>query len=570
MTQEIKKLIKERDKIFRKHKSNPTNDNYRKEYTKSRNKIAKKIKIAKNLHYRSEFKQCQGDIKGTWDLVKKVMGKKRTNIDTVIETYLGKDKTAEEITEEFAGQYIKNIEKAMHTCDKKTYEDTRKPVDFSFHLPKAKTKNIEDIINKLNIHKAPGNDGIRGIELKTLNEKISPYITHLINQSLETGQVPSKLKTAIHLPIYKSGSHKDYNNYRQIANLSVVNKVMEKYVAEKLKAYLKAHNIIIKNQHGFQEKKGTETLLSEFTDLIQNRLDKQEHVLITYVDYTKAFDLLNKNIMIKELKKIGIHGKALKWLINYMSDRQYTVRYQETYSTMHKTDTAIVQGSILGPILYIIYTNGLTHQMQKTHTEIFMFADDIAIVTYHPNLDMAEKIMQKNFNTLQKFSHDYMLVINGKKTKLTHVRSPQQISREIKIIKHTEECLHDFNEDRCTCTETIGNERKFKYLGLTIDHRFKFDDHIQVVAKKLRTCLYLFYHLQFFITNIDTKVVIYKSLAESHIRYGILSYGNTTKTHLKTISDLQLRILKIIDYRNRSNSDLFSKLNILLTGRSTD
>lgn len=563
INEELKKLIMEKDKKFRKHKSNPTNELLKKDYKRHRNKVIKKIRMEKNKHYQKKFEQCLGNVKKTWELVNSLSGKRINSIDNTIDAHLGKLGTEKEIAENFAMSYMEDIENAKHNCCKSIYEGNSSSIDKCFFLPKATPTDVIKIIDELKVNKAPGYDGIQGVELKVLKESISKYIAQMINWTIETGKIPQQLKIAINRPIYKSGSHKDYNNYRQIAKLSLLGKIMEKYMGDKLRNYLKDYDILTTSQHGFQENRSTETLLSQFTNLIHERLDKQEHVLVTYVDYTKAFDLLDKEVMIRELRKIGVCGKALNWFRNYMSDRQYVVQYKNVYSDLKTSNSAIAQGSVLGPLLYIIYTNCLEDRMEKKHTKVFMYADDIAIITFHKNLELAETIMQTNFDTLQRFSHDYKLVINSKKTKVTHIRSPQQITRDINIIFHTNDCLHD-DKILCRCNQRIGMVDNFKYLGVTIDWRFKFDEHIQNVAKKLRTCLYIFYHIQFFIKSRETKILIYKALAESHVRYGILSYGNTTKTYLNIIHNLQERILKIINNNKKDEPiDLFKKFNIL-------
>ena len=152
--------------------------------------------------------------------------------------------------------------------------------------------------------------------------------------------------------------------------------------------------------------------------------------------------------------------------------------------------------------------------------------------------------MQHTYTQLQKYCHDKHLTINTKKTKILYIKSTQFENKQVRIISHSNECLHN-RQETCSCSDELENVEEYLYLGITIDNRFKFDSHIQKLCTKLRTVLYYFYRI-FPYLNVKTLKMIYTALAESRVRYGIQAWANTSKTHVEKVENLQNRILKVI------------------------
>ena len=408
-----------------------------------------------------------------------------------------------------------------------------------------------------------GLDGIRAQDLKQISTKIAPVIVKLVNCSLQSGLIPSQLKTAVYRPIYKGGKFSDYQNYRPIAQLSQIFKVMERFVSKQLSNYLHKNNYISSNQFAYQKQKGTNALLLNFSQLIFRCLDSKKQVLTLFIDYSKAFDVLDNEILIEKLASFGINGKLQKWFENYLN-RDYVVRLWNTCSG-RRVATGVPQGSILGPTLFLIYTNSLNSIIADPNTQIFSYADDVAIVVSHESLDVAESIMQNNFNLITQWSHDMRLTINTSKTKVLHIHSPHYPSRPISIISHSQRCIHTNLKFSlpCTCTDKLEMVTQFKYLGVTVDSRFKFDIHINNLNSKLRTCSYMIFQLRNFLQPGPLRIV-YCALVESLIRYGLQSWGNTSKSFLDSVTAQQKRILKAMNSRKMSSHiEYFQKFNVL-------
>ena len=243
-----------------------------------------------------------------------------------------------------------------------------------------------------------GLDGIRAQDLKLISTKITPVLTKLINISLDTGIIPSELKTAIYRPVHKGGAYADYQNYRPIALLNSIFKVLERFVAQQLTNYLSRNNLISVNQYAYQKKKGTNSLLMEFSQSVQRSLNNRQQILVLFVDFSKAFDVLDFAVLIEKLKLIGINGKLLRWFTNYL-DREFVIRLWNKNS-VPRLASGVFQGSILGPLLFLIYINSLKNLFDNNHTRVYCYADDVAVVVNHTSIETAVRIMQKNFNEL--------------------------------------------------------------------------------------------------------------------------------------------------------------------------
>lgn len=369
-------------------------------------------------------------------------------------------------------------------------------------------------------------------------------ITHLINTSICTGIYPSELKSGIVRPIYKKGSKGDYDSYRPITILPVLDKICEKYICNEIHTFYKTYNTLSTDQYGFQSKKSTTQLLSNFTDYVNKCLDQKEHVLVIFIDYSKAFDTLQHKVLLQKLDNSGIRGPLLKWCSNYLEDRSYYVKIGTYYSNKTPVTQGTAQGSVLGPLHYLTYVDDIKNVVR--YCKLYQYADDICIISHDRNFEVAMSKIKEDFISISRWSHDNGLVLNTNKSKVMHIHSSHiKATKDVEIKSHTHLCLHNPNKSQsCNCP-ALEQVSQYTYLGLIIDSRLNWKHHIDSVCNKLRGILAKFriinQRVPYYI-----KLKMYNSLVESIVSYGLSSYGRTFRTYIEQIMALQLRLLKTI------------------------
>lgn len=456
--------------------------------------------------------------------------------------------------------FTQGVVNMVHVCNDRLTSQQSVAADFSMFIPSAKVVDIGRIIKSMNSNKAPGDDKIRILDIKNCNISFISTVTKWINLSIKEGKVPPNLKKAIVKPIYKQGLKSDVGNYRPIAILPAMEKILEKYVSIHVNKYIAKHNIINRNQYGFQAGKSTEALLKVFANLVNSKLNKNKIVLVLFIDYSKAFDTINHETMKQTLDNIGIRGNLLKWFEDYLNNRTMKVQVGSDSSDEHKITRGVPQGSILGPTMYNLYVNRLFQQAERC--DVLMFADDTAILSAHTNLEEAVYNLQQDYNKILLWSHDNDLIINCNKTKLMVITTSKRHIKDVNIKSHSYKCLHvgGYKTENCEC-DSIEEVNTFKYLGLLLDNRLTWAPHISNVCKSLRAYLAQFFKLQQCV-NFKMLKVIYFALVHSTLRYGLLCYGHGTATNLKKIEMLNRKILKMVNKKKINWTDHIDHVNI--------
>ena len=422
--------------------------------------------------------------------------------------------------------------------------------------PRVQNDLIMDVTNENEILEvvaelgdvSPGCDDVPGKIVTQIIHLIMYPILHICNRSLISGTFPSKLKIAKVFPIYKKGGKSLINNYRPISVFPYFSKIIEKIVNKRLVNHLDTNDIIIDPQHGFRQGRSTTSAILSLTDYILKSFDDCKFVCGIFLDFMKAFETVNHDILLDKLEHIGIRNNALTWFRNYLLNRKQFVSYNKFSSSTQYLKCSIPQGSILGPQLFSIYINDLVNSLKIFN--LVLFADDSCVYHSHQNIDHLINIANNELPFIYQWLCANKLTLNiekshciifRRKKKLPPNIAPIQINNH--IIKYT--------------TNT-------NFLGLLLNYQLSWTSHIGSVISKLNKFKGILYITRNSLT-INALKLIYNGLIYPQLMYCNIIWGNTYPTVLKPLEIVQRNIIRTLMFRNRfdSTDNDFIKLKLL-------
>jgi hypothetical protein len=273
---------------------------------------------------------------------------------------------------------------------------------------------ISDSISQLQIKKTIDVNGMSTHILSKFSLCLSVPLKHVLSLSFVNGIVPNQLKIAKVIPVFKSGDRRLIENYRPISLLYVFSKVFEKILHNRLTSFLNINNIISPCQFGFRKSHSTVHPLTLFTNSIGGALNDKMHSVAIFCDLKKAFDTVDHKVLLKKLSKIGVCDAALKWFDSYLSNRFQYVSIGSSASSLLRIKIGVPQGSILGPLLFIIYINDLLKASSMLN---FLFADDTTLLSSHNDLDFLIDFVNNEFQKIVHYFRAHKLSIHPAKTK---------------------------------------------------------------------------------------------------------------------------------------------------------
>ena len=319
----------------------------------------------------------------------------------------------------------------------------------NFIIANISNEDILDVIKELE-NKSTGPFSIPVDLLKMIPDLIIFPLCEIINLSFSTGKFPDSLKIAKVIPIFKSGSVLEVTNYRPISLLSIFDKIIEKLLYKQLYDFLSNNNILFDNQFGFRKNRSTTLALIQITERIRESIDNKKFGCGIYIDLSKAFDTVNHDILLKKLEHYGVRDTSLIWFKSYLKNRKQYVYVNGESSSLEILTCGVPQGSVLGPLLFLIYINDLPNISKSL--EFFLFADDTNI--YFENASL--KTLERTINTeLKKLSN--WLIIN---------RLSLNLSKTNFVIFHPYNKKVPYNVTLIISRKAINESQQIKYLGI--------------------------------------------------------------------------------------------------------
>lgn len=546
-----------KSKLFNKKLKYPNDINIAryKNYCKIYNKLLRHVK---QTYYADQLEQAKHDVKKTWNILRQALNSSssKPKIPDYFIYENSKVEDKEQIVNHF-NNFFSNIGKEISNqvpLSPKHYSDYLNPKhNRSIFIDPISPLDILSITSKIKSKNSQGHDGISTKLMKgTINSIIDP-ITHIMNKSIETGLVPEQMKIAKITPIFKSGSMHSFNNYRPISILPAFSKILEKVIANKLIKFLENQNLLYKHQYGFRPHHSTTHpiihLLKQIAE--ENDKDTKDLTLSVFIDLSKAFDTISHDILLTKLDNLGIRGIANLWFKNYLSNRKQYLELYKKKSLYANIICGVPQGSILGPILFLIYVNDICN---ATRLNVLSFADDTTVSKSSSDIRELYQITNLELQNLTEWFNSNRLCLNVKKTKYI-LFSPSNVQK-------LNNCNIYINNQ---IVDRIGNnefEKSFKFLGIHMDEKLSWKFHIDKIANKIARANYILSKVKNILSN-NTLKTLYTSLVHSHIDYGLTIWGNSN--HIDRLFKLQKKSLRIINKKpyNSHTEPLFKNCGIM-------
>ena len=529
------------------------------DYKLWRNKVTKLINQAKKDQYQTYIENNKNKPGSIYKLFQEVgagkVCKKASNISSINDngTHI-EDPT--ELANSFNNFFVNIAAKlkepiASSNHDKlKDFCKSKLPENTKFIINNIEKDKVLYQLTTLDSSKATGIDGIGPRLLKLAAPYIADDIAYICNQSINKSTFPNKWKEAKVSPLHKSGTHDDINNYRPISILPVLSKILEKHVHDCLSAYLHEHSLLHKTQSGFRAQHSCETALVHMIDSWLTAMDSGKMVGAVLVDFKKAFDLVDHKILLSKLELYGINNEALMWFDSYLTHRRQLVSLNNSKSDFETVICGVPQGSILGPLLFLLFINDLPLCVENVSADLY--ADDTTLYDIHTSLEAIEQNLQQSLNKLYIWCRNNGMVLNSAKTKVMLIATRQKRQK-----------LNTSHLDLQYMDETLKMISSDKILGIFVDDSLTWSHHVKHVCKKISSYIWLLSKIKHFLSQAH-RVQFYKSYIQPHIDFCNIVWGNSSESNKMKIFRLQKRACRIIlNYHVEDSHAALSSLKIL-------
>ena len=517
------------------------------ENNRFKNRLNKEIQRDKHRYYQNLFNDAKQNMKKSWKNLNSLLGNKtQGKIDILhgVNSYDDQVRVLNKFNTFFA-TIGSNLAANFSNNSQVQLTDNIPRLNNSFYfLPTTENEILEIIANlkntKTNLNSFP-------ISLfKIVAPILARPLNILIENSFQSGIFPEQLKIAKITPLHKSGDTSNPSNFRPISSLPYISKIYEKLMAKRILSFCQKFSIISPNQFGFQPGVSTCDALVELIESIYQSLNEKNHHVIALIDIKKAFDSVNHRRLLTKLESYGIRGFALRWLQSYLENRKCFIAINNLKSDVLTFNVGVPQGSVLGPILFLLMINDLPRISDNIQT--VLFADDTTISTSRSDFSELVQLSNNELKNVSDWTNFNQLTLNADKTELMIIT----------LRPIDENFVFEFNNEVITPTNHC------RFLGVMLDHKLTFKSHIDLVSNKISRHSGILYKIKHLLP-LATRLNYYFAFIFPYLSYNVIVWGGTYKSHLNPLIISHKKIIRNIcdaEYLEHS-SPLYKKLGLL-------
>lgn len=513
-------------------------------YKLYKNDYKKSIRIKKYEANQTKFNRVQGNMKGTWKVLQSILNKDNSEITRIKTDNLEFDDDLE-IANEFNKFFIRSIIELNNNIPNIQYDEEAFVSQQQFEFRPVSISEIKKCLLELK-----NNTDEYFINPNVLLDAIfviGQHLVTIINESFESGNFPQILKKSTIVPIQKKAGSIQIEDHRPINTLPCVERLIESLAHNQLNNYIVNNKLLNQNQSGFRENHSCETAINDVMYEWKQAQNDSKIIIAVFLDFQRAFETIDPQLLVHKLSKYGVQAKSLDWFESYLSNRRQVVRIGEQTSSELSNELGVPQGSILGPLLFILYINYITKCLN--HSKAKMFADDTLVYIIADSIEIAAHNLNNDLDILYNKLCQNKLKLNVNKTKVMIISNKKIDKKDVNIyISGTK----------------LEIESEIKYLGTIIDENLSFDKNVNSVCKKIGHKASVMSRLSKEL-NINQKTMLYKTIVEPHFTYCASLLFLSSESDLQRLQMLQNKCLRSVLNVNRftHSADMLENLKLM-------
>ena len=527
ITAELIDLIKDKDRARMIAKRTNRNEDWDRA-KRLRNLAKMELRRAKSNFITENLSRYSNDGKKFWEQIGYLLPKNKSKSKINLVNHDTKQQILDKNVADYINDFFCNIGPSLASNFGSVWRYHGNRVEDNIQDIMTDELEIIKLCKTIDIYKSSAVSNLSSRVLKDVFLAIPEKIVALMNISLITCTFPDAWEKANVVPLFKGGDRTNVNNFRPVSLLPLPGKLLERIVHSRLINFFDMHNVLNPNQGGFRAGHSTTNTIACFTDDILH-LNESECTMAAFIDLCKAFDTVNHYILIKKLEENGIRGNTLNWVRSYLNSRSQCVLANGIISDTRSIVCGVPQGSILGPLMFLIYINDIDAGCQGC--SIRLYADDTVMYTSAKNVAKAATDLQRNLDRFAEWCTQNQLTINTKKSKCVLFGSKKFTKiKDLPVIILNNKVL-DYVDS-------------YKYLGVTLDRNLNFQQYVREVFNLVSHKIYMLSRIRQFI-NKDVSLLIYKTKILPYLDYGDILYDGADSKSLVRLQKLQNRALRV-------------------------